>query len=186
MTTLAGIQGNGWSVIGSDTRVIDDSRIYSTPRHSSKIFKVSDYIIAVAGDWRPAQILQHDMVYPKLPVKPTEKTMEKFFSQEFIPSLRNTYADEGWAIDKDTESSLLISACGYMFSVDTDYAWTRDRRGYYGVGTGGDYAVGYMSAFSFPKDVETAKDIVRRALGVASQYDSNTGEPFIIYTQENK
>jgi ATP-dependent protease HslVU (ClpYQ) peptidase subunit len=184
MTTLAGIQGNGWAVIGADTRVVDDNRVVELPKNAGKIFRKNGYVIAVAGDFRVAQILQFSFDFPKLPLSPSVEALDKFFTNELIPVWKAEYEDLGYTIDKDSGSTILIALCGVIYAIDGDWCWSRDRRGIYGAGTGADYAIGALSAYKEPKTIEEAIANIKGAIKIASQYDINTAEPTVVYTNE--
>lgn len=185
VTTLAAIQGDGWAVIGADSYVIDNGHIWSTPKSSGKIFKQDGYIIALAGDWRPAQIFQHNTAYPKPPTKPTPQELDRFIAQEFVPTMQDALAEAKYVVDKENDFSILVAVCGVIYNIDADMGWARDRRGYYQGGTGGPYALGAMNAWQYPETIDAAKEIVKKALAIACQYDNGSGEPTIVYVQSN-
>jgi len=186
VTTLAGIQGQGWCVIGADSLIVDDPRKYIMPKSAGKIFKVSGYIVAIAGDIRPLQIVQHMMAFPQLPASSDHAELDKFMVQEIIPSLREAFNSENYQMDKDTSWSMMIAIRGLIYILDNDLTWTRDKRGLYGEGSGGDVALGAMNAWLYPDTPAAAKEIVRKSIAIAAQYDINTKEPIVIYYQDNK
>lgn len=186
MTTLAGIQGNGWCAIGADSRMVDGGQIYELPKNAGKIHKVNGYIIAIAGDFRVAQIMNHSFQWPKMPAFSSVEATDKFFTTELIPMWKAEYEDLNYTVDKDTESSVLVAVSGVIYAIDQDWTWSRDKRGLYAAGTGNDYALGVLSAFNKPKNADEASAQIKSAIKIASQYDINTAEPTIVYTQESK
>jgi len=46
MTTLVGIQGRNWALLGADTRIADDSTIYRLAKGHSKIIEHETFTIA--------------------------------------------------------------------------------------------------------------------------------------------
>ena len=186
MTTLAGIQGNGWCAIGADSRMVDSGQIYELPKDAGKIHKVNGYIIAIAGDFRVAQIMNHSFQWPKMPTFSSVEATDKFFTTELIPMWKAEYEDLGYTVDKDTESSVLVAVSGVIYAIDQDWSWGRDKRGLYAAGSGSDYALGRLDSFVKPKNSDEAAAQIKAAIKTASKYDINTAEPIIVYTQESK
>ena len=186
MTTLAGYQGNGWSVIGADTRVVDAGTIFELPKNAGKIFRKNSYVFGVAGDFRVAQLLQHAVELPKPSGINTQDAADKFMTAEVIPMWRAEYQELGYEVDKDIGSVVLVSVNTFVYAIDESWTWARDKRGIYAGGSGQSYAFGAMSAYEFPKNVAEATVRLKAAIKIASQYDNNTSEPSIIISQESK
>lgn len=183
MTTLVGIQGYGWSVIGAESVVIADSKVVMLPKNTGKVFATSDYVIGIAGVWRVMQVLQHTVAWPKPPVKPTINDLDRFVTQEIVPAIQEGFVEARLTMDAEDSWSALISVAGTIFVVDTHYTVTRDKRGLYAEGSGGVYALGAMAMVDYPATIAKAKDLVKKAISVACQYDQGSGEPIVIYSQ---
>ncbi len=86
-TTLAAYQGDGWSVIGCDSRASDDNgRPMTIATH--KIIENNGYLIAGSGASRGSNILQ----FGWKPPKPTKlEDLDLFMTQKFIPAMRKTF-----------------------------------------------------------------------------------------------
>jgi len=112
--------------------------------------------------------------------------LDKFIAQELIPTMREALKSEDYVLDKDSNFTFLLAVKGVIYTIDQQLVWTRDKRGLYGEGTGGDYALGAMNAWQYPESIEAAKEVVRKSIGIAAQYDANTREPISILVQENK
>ena len=186
MTTLAAIQGQGWCVIGADSLIADDTRIYILNKNAGKLFKSDGYIFAIAGDVRPFQIIQHSTNFPSIPKVDDTSELDKFISLEVIPTIREALKAEDYTLDKEANFTFLVAIKGVIYIIDQDLCWTRDKRGLYAEGSGGDYALGAMNAWQYPETIEAAKEVVRKSIGIAAQYDINTREPISILVQENK
>jgi len=65
MTTLVGIQGRNWALLGADTRIAEDGSIYQMVKGSSKILQLDDFTIACAGDVRAINILESGLKISK-------------------------------------------------------------------------------------------------------------------------
>jgi hypothetical protein len=59
MTTIVAVQGDGWAVVGADSRISDEGRIYSMAKGCGKIVRNADYLFGAAGDLRAINILEH-------------------------------------------------------------------------------------------------------------------------------
>jgi ATP-dependent protease HslVU (ClpYQ) peptidase subunit len=75
---------------------------------------------------------------------------------------------------------------GIIYEIGSDYSWTRDQRNVYGIGSGGDYALGYLSGFKSPTTRTQAENLVVEAVGAASEYDINTSTTAVVYYQPMK
>jgi len=183
MTTAIAIQGPTWAVVGADTRVVDEGRIFNLPAGAGKIIRKPDYIIALAGDFRPAQIFAHQTKLPKPPAYTTIDALDKFMTQKFIPYVRTTYTEVGYTPTGEEGAELIVATQGIIYNIGADCTWARDKRGIYGVGTGSDYAIGALAALNPPKNVNEAMANAKQALSIACSYDNNSGEPLTIYQQ---
>ena len=185
MSTVVGIQGDDWCVIGADSQVSENGRVYSSVRGTGKIVKRGPYFIATVGDFRPATILNYNLSLPKPPTKTTSYNLDKFVSTKIIPAIQASYTENNYTpTDKESGSDFLIAVCGQLYAISSDFSWTKDRRGYYAFGSGGDYALGAMATYQQPKSITKATLIARTALAVACEYDTESGEPLIIYSQQ--
>jgi len=97
-----------------------------------------------------------------------------------VPSLKQLLTDHNLldtkSSDKEFELYVLIAFNGNIFEIDSDFAVSRSESGYYGIGTGGDYALGALYAGATPE----------QAASIAALNDSKTSEPFITETQLKK
>ncbi len=187
MTTLAAIQGNGWAVIGCDSRSSDESgRPIDMATH--KIIENNGILIAGSGASRGSNLLQFGWKAPK----PTaSENLDKFVTQKFIPSMRKLFIDAGYDMKEDGDvaehdSSFLIVVRGVIYPVFEDYSWDRDTSGIYYSGSGGDIALGAMEALLGEYqylEAEGAESVVRNAISIASKWDIHTAQPIIVMTQ---
>jgi ATP-dependent protease HslVU (ClpYQ) peptidase subunit len=98
-----------------------------------------------------------------------------------VPSLKNCFKDNEYKwneadADGETKFAFLIAVGGQVFEIADDMSVALDSRGFYGVGSGSDYAIGALCAGA---DLETA-------LKVAASNDVYTSAPFIYHTQLKK
>jgi ATP-dependent protease HslVU (ClpYQ) peptidase subunit len=186
MTTLVAIQGNGWSVMGCDSRLSDDNgrfQIAKTP----KIVENNGILIAGCGSSRASNVLHYGYAQPKPTLK---EDLNAYITQKFIPAMRKNFVDAGIDMKEDgdvaqIDGGFLISVKGQIFSVSEDYSWDTDVRNVYVMGSGGDVALGALAALGVEK-VKTeiqAEIIIRKAIAIAIKYDNMCSEPIHIFTQ---
>lgn len=200
MTTIIGIQGDGYAVICADSRIssqADGSYQIGTLREgSSKLAQNGKYIIGAAGDVRAINILQHVFQPPAPPPNTTGKNLDQFFTAKFIPTLRECFESQGYAVPdrEDKEhmaeqgSSIIVAVNGTIYVVESDYSWSSEASGLYALGSGSAYALGAMQVLVRNRKLNSqlARSYALRALAVASKYDSGTGAPYHTFIQAEK
>ncbi len=200
MTTIIGVQGDGFAVICSDSRVStfgdNFSQIGTLREGSSKVSQNGKYLIGAAGDVRAINILQHVFQPPAPPVNSNKKTLDQFFTAKFIPALRECFESQGYAVPEreDKEhiaeqgSSVIVAVNSNIYVVESDYSWSSEATGLYALGSGSSYALGALQVLIRNKKVNSqlAKTYALRALAIASKYDPNTGSPYHSYVQGEK
>ena len=186
MTTLVAVQGEGWSVLGCDSRSSDDKG-RPIKMATSKIIENNGILIAGSGSGRGSNILQFGWKAPK---PGPRQNLDLFMTQTFIPAMRKAFINAGYDMKEDGEaaehdSSFLVSIKGIIYPVFEDYSWDRDTRGIYYSGSGGDIAVGALEALGIQKvkSPQVAEKIVTKSIAIASQWDIYTSEPIITKIQ---
>jgi ATP-dependent protease HslVU (ClpYQ) peptidase subunit len=178
MTTIIGVEYANRCVVLGDSRVVGDSKIYSHP-DMVKVVTNGNFIIGAAGDVRALQVILHTWK-PPMAVAKDKDNLFQFMISKVVPSLKKQLNDYGLldtkSPDKDFELYVLIAYNGNIFEIDSDFAVSRSDSGYYGIGTGGDYALGALYAGATPE----------QAASIAALNDSKTAEPFITETQLKK
>lgn len=160
MTTILGVQ-HQWGVeMAADSQITWGDR----PVNSFGVNKIANrngYLLAAAGDGRIADMVCYEWRLPKLPAS---GDLYQFMVAKVVPSLRKELTDAGVDV-KSAEFAVLIAARGQLFAFSSDLTVVRDEDGLYGIGTGGDYALGALYAGA---DVE-------QAIMIAMKLDVNTG-----------
>ena len=178
MTTIIGVEYANRCVVLGDSRVVGDSKIYSHP-DMVKVVTNGNFIIGAAGDVRALQVILHTWK-PPVAVAKDKENLFQFMIAKVVPSLKQQLTEYGLleskSADKEFEVYVLIAFNGNIFEIDSDFAVSRSKSGYYGIGTGGDYALGALYAGATPE----------QAASIAALNDSKTAEPFIIETQVKK
>lgn len=202
MTTIVAIQGDGYSVVGTDSRVssFDEQgmafQITTLGTGTGKIAQNGKYLLGAAGDVRAINILHH-VFNPPTPAFPDGgPKLDHFITQKFIPQLRNCFENNGYAMpDNDSKShmaehnsTILVVINGVIYIIDGDYSWTSDRTGVYAIGSGSSYALGAIQAITGGKQlpIPKAKAAINKALSITSKFDPYTGSPFQIFVQESE
>jgi ATP-dependent protease HslVU (ClpYQ) peptidase subunit len=183
MTTIVAIEGKGWSVVGWDSRVVDDGgRAYVAGNGWSKVVKNNGFLIGVAGDVRAINLVHHVFHPPKADGL-TGIKLDKFITAKFIPALRECFEREGYMgvnrRDNAEEhgSEILVSVNATVFEIGTDWAWVREACGRYAIGTGGGYSLGGL-VLADCSTQERAQQSVLASLKVSARFDSATAAPF--------
>lgn len=187
MTTLAAIQGDGWSVIGCDSRASDDTGRYMELA-TSKIIDNNGVLIAVSGASRGGNITQFGWRPPK---PRASDDLDKFMTKRFIPSMRKAFIEAGYDGKEDgdsawQDSNLLVSIRGVIYPIFNDYSWDREARRVYYAGSGGDVALGALEALNYSRITtpESAEKVLRKAIEIACKHDIYSGGEIHTYIQE--
>ena len=184
MTTLVGVQGNGWCVLGADSKASDTNGEYIYVREP-KIFENGPALIAGSGAVRGLNILQHGWTAPRY-----RGTPESYMTRLFIPSLRRKLISAGseWKKEDETvrhDNDLLVAVKGQIFKISDDYSWETSISNLYRAGSGGDYALGALKALG-AENVETpedAKEFITLAIQAAIDCDNFSGGEIVTFVQ---
>lgn len=198
MTTIIAVQGDGWCVVGWDSRIsnTDDegrSETHVLSDSQKKVVQNGPWLLGAAGDLRAINVLSHNF-NPPIP-RPTlaNSALDKFISTDFVPALRETLEKSGYAPTHreypgkaEFESELIVAVNGRVYAVDGDYSWINEASNLYAIGSGSAYAMGALMATGWGRSVLTARNAVLKALSVASRFDPGTGAPFHVSVQHGK
>jgi ATP-dependent protease HslVU (ClpYQ) peptidase subunit len=201
MTTIVGIQGDGFAVVGCDARIssFGDSgnayQISTLGNSSSKLTNNGKYILGAAGEMRAINILHHVFQPPAVTPGLRGKKLDSFITAKFIPSLRSCFDSQGYSPpDSDNSkehkaeqgSTVVVVVNGSIYIIESDYSWTTEASYLYSIGTGSSYALGAMQALTSGKrpTLTQARAICSKALAITARFDPYTGPPFQTITQE--
>lgn len=199
MTTIVGVQGEGYALLATDSRIssFDDKgsayQVSTLGGGTSKLAYNGKYIIGAAGDLRAINLLHHAF-HPPAPTPSLKgKRLDQFITTKFIPSLRELFEEHGYAApeNKDNthiaehDSTVVIAINATIYIIEGDYSWMSDSTGIYATGTGSSYALGALQALLPKNPTPTqAKQIANKALNIAAKFDPYTGAPHHTYIQE--
>jgi len=192
MTVLVGFQGNGFAIIGADSRATEESGdmfILANPKVTWD--DEEDYLFAICGATRGGNLLQQGWIPPQPPNFSTIEKLDQFMTQLFIPQLRDHFVEGGYDAKWEGEaawmdSGFLVAVKGIIYPIASDYGWDRDIRNIYTAGSGGPIALGAAVALGIDKckdDPKKAKEIIKKAIEYACQWNAYCAAPIVIETQ---
>jgi ATP-dependent protease HslVU (ClpYQ) peptidase subunit len=175
MTTLVGIQGEGFAILACDSLVLgsDGSKIYRLPEDYAKFAVHGKVAVGAAGSARAINLLKNAWVAPQ---PNAGVKLDDWVESVLVPNLKALFKDHG--IKKKDEVTMLVAVRGQIYEIDKDFCWARDSSGYYSVGSGSSYALGVLHAIG-TKDFSAAQ----RALEIAIFLDNGTSEPVRVFRQ---
>lgn len=177
MTTVAAIQGDGWAVIGADSRS-SDSEGFAINIPTGKIFHNGELILAGAGQVRGLNLLEHGWEAPPVKVK----NLDRYITSILVPSIRRCFGQADYEFKRDGESVendniLIVCVQNQLYRIDSDYSWEKNVDNIYVAGSGERFALGALEALNAGSvtTVSQAKNLIRKAIKIASKYDIHTG-----------
>ena len=183
MTTITGVQLIDYAVLVADSQITEDNLVtlaVTTP----KIIEVGKFLIGISGDTRPGDILSYNW---KPPIYRGEDPVQ-FMGKKVIPSISQAFTDNNYDYNKESKDGgfdYLIAFNGNIFRIACDLSFFQADHGAYGIGSGGQLALGYLYSVIKPDmDLAYAKRHARRAVEIASVLDANTGKPLQLVVQE--
>ena len=184
MTAIVGIQGKNWAVIASDSMTTYDDKPYYA-KGMDKVIRKGDYVFAFAGDAIAGNIAQFLWTPPKV-IK--NMPLDVFMQTKVLPSVRETMIENGYqreAIkDPDAGFDALICLDGIIYEIDDSYLWSRDDRGLYAVGSGGNLALGALATGFSKNSIRAAEFAARRAIKISADYCISVGGEVKVITQK--
>lgn len=170
MTTLLGIQGDGFAVLAADSLIVSGNKPYVSDG-MCKIRYINGVWIGFAGD-----ALAIDMVSGWEPNTDTWHDLAMSLKEHFTIKMY-THLDDAW--------DALCMVDGVIVEIGADYSWLRDDERIYGIGSGSDFAIGALASMKNPwANAEKAIRAAKAALKVSERYDINTGGEHQIVIQE--
>lgn len=183
MTTIVGLEGIDYAVLVADSQITEDNLI-SISTSTPKIVEVGKFLVGISGDTRPGDVLAYNW---KPPLYRGEDPVQ-FMGKKVIPSIITAFTDNNYEynkVDKDGGFDYLIAFNGNIFRIACDLSFFQTNHGAYGIGSGGQLALGYLYSISKPDmELEYAKRHARKAVEIAAVLDSNTNKPLQLVVQE--
>ena len=186
MTTLVGIQLDEQVVLAADSQITEDNlRTVSTA--TPKIIHVGKYLLGITGDTRPGDILAYNWT------PPTYKGANpiQWMGKKVLPSILTAFKENGYdpyeaTKEKDAGFDYLVSFDGNLFHIATDLSFIQSDSAIYGLGSGGQFALGYLYDRVGRITVGNVEQHARRSVEIASMLDINTCPPIQLVTQRRE
>lgn len=199
MTTIVGIQGDGYALLCADSRIVQtdgdggNQMITTAAAGHSKICTKGKYLMGAAGDVRAINLIQHALNPPQPAASLRGRKLDEFITVKFIPALRDCFETNGFVVASndgrpapaDADADVIIAVNGVIYAIGSGFSWFSDASGLYAVGTGSAYALAALTAV-IPKspNVKQARSVALKAMSIAAKFDPNTGSPFNTLVQE--
>lgn len=186
MTTLVGVQLDDRCVLAADSQITEDNlRTVST--HTPKIISVGKYLLGITGDSRPGDILAYNWRPPAYKGADPIQWMGK----KVLPSIITAFKENGYepyeaSKDKDSGFDYLVAFNGNLFHIAVDLSFIKSDNNLYAIGSGGQFALGYLAGLPTRQLNLTPERHARRAVEIASVLDVNTCPPIQLVSQDKE
>lgn len=179
MTTIAAVQGDGWAVVGYDSRVTEDSRVFTLPSDNGKVVRNGRYLIGAAGDLRAVNLVSHAFRPPPAPETADRLELDRFVATKLVPALKSCFEAANYGEKGEQDSTIVVVVSGTVYEIGSNYEWCHDSYGLHGLGSGGSFALGalHSSIGGRRVTIQQARAAVRSAVSIAARLDSQTGGP---------
>jgi ATP-dependent protease HslVU (ClpYQ) peptidase subunit len=185
MTTIVGVQYKDKAVIVADNQVTDFSassmRRLNHP-DMKKIAQRGPFLVAGSGEVAPCDIAQHFWNPPKITTKDHED-LYHYVITKAMPSLRKCLTDNGFDFNEGKSESkadggeqrfrFIMAVGGELFDIADDLSVCRTDDGFYGVGSGADFALGALAAGATPEE----------AVNIACRFSVYSSGPLLVMEQ---
>ena len=158
MTCIAVVRDeiNNKIYMAGDRGASDDGTILALT--APKVWKLGPYLIGYAGSMDGER-----MRYNFNPYVPDIKDTDKFMQTKFIKQLKQFYTDWWVETGKESDFGLIIAVRGQIYEHSSaDMSLSKYTVPYLAMGSGAEYAYGYLNA------TEKAKDARKRAVGAVN------------------
>lgn len=152
MTTIIGIQEYDRAVLYADYQVSTDSESFIS-KTARKIHRNWQLAYGTAGSGRLCDYIQYEW-------EPPQPDMDREFDQEwayhwliteFVPALKKAARSEGFEIGGEgVDFQMIVTVRGFIFQIESDGTVMVRKHGFYGIGTGGSYALGALLSGAEP------------------------------------
>lgn len=190
MTCIVAMADGQSVIMGGDSAGVDGRDLYL--RADAKVFQKGEYLIGFTTSFRMGQILRYETELPEVPENPTPENLERFFVTDFIPAVRRSFDEHGFAktarfsapdkpgLSEDGQvvgGTFLVGVAGQIFEIRGDYQLGRPVTPYSAVGAGAMVALGTLRALEGVEGL-TLRERVTRALETAEAYNAGVRGPF--------
>lgn len=183
MSIIVSVVKDGMAVMAADSLVtLGERRIPAEPSSISKIRRVGDALVAIAG-WNVYDDVLSDYLAARRKVQLTNRKEIFAFFNDFWQALHKTYSFVNDSVDASDspfgslDSTFLIHNRAGIYLVTSDMGVLPFER-FYAIGSGAAYALGALEAL-YDRDL-TAEQIARAAVEIAIKLDVSCGAPVVV------
>ena len=186
MTTLVGIELEDCCVLAADSQITEDN-LRTVSLTTPKIISVGKYLLGITGDSRPGDILAYNWS------PPTYKGADpvQWMGKKVLPSILTAFKENGYepyeaVKEKDAGFDYLVAFNGNLFHIACDLSFIQNKLGIYGLGSGGAFALGYLSGLATATLHLKPERHAEKAVQISSMLDINTCPPIQLVTQRRE
>jgi hypothetical protein len=160
--------------MGADTFMLSGGVVYSCP---SKLFRVGDFIVGGAGDWRVWELVSYAVqLAPPAP----DADIRRYMATDFAKAVRGAVREYGCMQQDNGQdnvtSEILVGARGCLFKFDSLLSHVFIDEGFAAIGSGAHVAMG--SLYESASRVLKPKERIERALKAAEALTDGVRSPF--------
>ena len=186
MTTLVGIALDDRCILAADSQITEDNlRTISTS--TPKIVSVGRYLLGITGDSRPGDILAYNWT------PPTYKGADpiQWMGKKVMPSILAAFKENGYdpyeaTKEKDSGFDYLVAFNGNLFHIAVDLSFIQSNNGLYGLGSGGQFALGYLTGVPLASINLKPERHAEKAVEISTVLDVNTHPPIQLVIQKRE
>lgn len=174
MTCIIGFAEGGKAWIGGDSAGVAGYSLQN--RADEKVFRSGPFIMGFTTSFRMGQLLRYNLTHPEHPAKMNDMA---FMVQRFVPAVRSTFKDHGFAeIDKGRETGglFLVGYRGSIYEIGSDFQVGRSRDNLHSVGCGYEIALGSMHALA----KMPARNRILKSLAIVEKLNAGVRGPFVV------
>ena len=184
MTTLVGIQLEDRCILAADSQITEDN-LRTVSLTTPKIISVGKYLLGITGDSRPGDILSYNWTPPNYKGQNPVQWMGKKVMPSIITAFKENGYDPYEAVkEKDAGFDYLVAFAGNLFHIACDLSFIQSKDGIYALGSGGPFALGYLSGLATAALHLKPERHAEKAVEISSVLDINTCPPIQLVTQE--
>jgi ATP-dependent protease HslVU (ClpYQ) peptidase subunit len=186
VTTLVSIQLDDRCILAADSQVTEDNQrtiVTAVP----KIVSVGRYLLGIVGDSRPGDILAYNWSPPSYKGADPVQWMGK----KVLPSILTAFKENNYdpfeaTKEKDAGFDYIVAFNGNVFHIAVDLSFIQSDHRIYGLGSGGQFALGYLVGVATNNLLAKPEQHARKAIEIASMLDVNTHPPIQLVTQRRE
>lgn len=178
MTTIVTTSGNNWAVLAADRGITSDLMMPDR----IKIVQQGQWLIAVTGTARDADLFQYAVKYPKPPASLHNKKTEdwaQWMVLNVVPRIKAELNPDDKKDDYSAEAILVIY--GRAFHIGTLFDMNIAEP-YWAIGSGSHLALGHLASFQYSENWNKNHDLMaKQSIETSSMFDPYTRGSIDVY-----